>query len=234
MILTANETIAVIDHDFDQQGLSRFVERDGTLTGYDPRIREVFCAHIPVGGTVVDGGAFIGDHTVAYADKVGDSGHVWAFEPWLPALQCLYFNVACYPHVHVVSAALASARGRVQLMIDPRNGGATAVCDESACTPAQVGIPAVPLDEFVFDRLDFLKLDLEGFELRALQGATLTLAQHRPIVIVESGILLSRYGDSHQDLLAFMRARDYTWERLPLLSPGGDVFDVLFTPKAHA
>lgn len=223
MILLPVTGIAVLDHDCDK-GISRAVERDNDLAAYDPRIREVFCRLIPRGGVVVDGGAFIGDHTVPYAETVGPDGQVWAFECSLAALQCLARNTSALPQVRIVTAALDEIPRVVQL----QQNWVSEACNAVAAEDVSEGIPAVPLDAFTFDRLDYVKLDLEGYELRALRGAVQTLTQHHPVVIVETGKQLERYGDSHDALLAFMHALGYRDERLPYQHYYHDVFDVLF------
>ena len=228
MMLVAHDTIAVLDRPLDT-GISRAVERDGDLTTYDPRIREVLCPLIPQGGTVVDGGAFIGDHTVAYAEAVGPAGHVWAFECSPNTLECLYFNTKALPQVHVVSAALAEQRGAVTIWAS----WGVASCDAIGRAVPE-GIPTVPLDAFTFDRLDYVKLDLEGYELKALRGAEGQLRRHRPVVVVESGRQLARYGDSRADLLACMTDLGYHGEILPFEHPYHDVFDMLFRPEPRA
>lgn len=48
-------------------------------------------------------------------------------------------------------------------------------------------IPTIPLDQFTFNRLDMLKMDVEGGELKALSGAKSTIMLHRPIMLVEHG-----------------------------------------------
>ncbi len=227
MILIDDGRLAVIEHGLDR-AISRWAERSGDLSAYDPRIRQTLCPLIPEGGVVVDGGAYIGDHTLPFAERVGPSGDVWAFEIYLPALQCLYYNTQDLPQVHVVPSALAQERATFQLMINHMVGSCTQLHQ-----PNEDGVPAVPLDLFTFPRLDFVKLDLEGYELKALRGAEATLRQHRPIVVTESGVLLKRYGDSHEALMAFMEDLGYAGEQLPLLHPGGDVFDMLFRPTVH-
>jgi FkbM family methyltransferase len=225
MKLVADGTIAVLSPEQDG-ALSRRITRDGDLTSYDPRIRELLCPMIPVGGVVIDGGAFIGDHTVAFSDAVGPTGHVWAFEPETYAFDCLLFNTAARPNVTPIPAALSATRSFVKLIHVDRNGSATYV------HPADKGIDAVPLDLFQFDRLDFMKLDLEGFELHALKGAEGHILRHHPILVIESGIQLQRYGDTHEDLVDWLNARGYDVAPLPLLYDHRDVFDILAQPRA--
>ena len=229
MILLPVTGIAVLDHDCDK-GISRAVERDNDLSAYDPRIRAVLCPLIPVGGVVVDGGAFIGDHTVPYAEAVGPTGQVWAFECSLPALECLARNTAHLPQVQIVTAALDAHEHSVAV----HQNWISEACNAIAAHEVDDGIPAVPLDLFTFTRLDYVKLDLEGYELRALRGAMQTLTQHRPLVVVESGAQLERYGHTHAELMAFMGTLGYDGERLPYQHHYHDVFDVLFTPQERA
>ncbi len=226
MKLVADGTIAVLSPDQDYS-LSRRIARDGDLTSYDPRILELLCPLIPVGGTVIDGGAFIGDHTVPFSDRVGPEGHVWAFEPDPSAFDCLLFNTLKRSNVTPIPAALSAARSFVKLIHIPKNGSATFVVPG-----VDDGIDAVPLDLFVLDRLDFMKLDVEGYELQALRGAEAHILRHHPVMVIESGVQLKRYGDSHDALVDWLNARGYDVSLLPLQYTGTDVFDILAQPRA--
>jgi FkbM family methyltransferase len=228
MRLVANGTIAVLDL-HDDRGISHAVEQCGDLWAYDPRIATEFLPWVPAGGVVVDGGAFIGDHTTAYAEKVGPTGQVWAFEPEVQALNCLAFNTKQYPQVQIVPAALGETKTVRQLTRDPyANGGATALWESAE---PEDGVPVVPLDAFWFPQVDLLKLDVEGYELRALKGARLTIATHRPTIIVESGVQLQRYGDTHDALVRYLAHLGYDGgTRLSPQHRGGDVFDMRFMP----
>jgi hypothetical protein len=60
------------------------------------------------------------------------------------------------------------------------------------------------------DRLDFIKADIEGWELRLLHGAESTLGRFRPRLLLElSGMALARAGDRLADAFAFLAARGY-------------------------
>jgi len=217
--------IAVLEPTLDSL-LSRWVERDGDLTKYDPRIRDVFLPLIPEGGTVIDGGACIGDHSVAYAEKVGPAGRVFAFEPYPNALVCLQLNTSRLPQVVALPLALDDAFRQRELRVNAHNAGMTRMAQTGA-----YGFSCVPLDCFHFERVDFIKLDLEGMELAALRGAQRILQKHRPVVVVETGSQLRRYGTTHDELVAFMASRGYHCEALPEERPGDSVYDVLFRPQ---
>jgi FkbM family methyltransferase len=216
--------IAVLEPELDQL-LSRWVERDDDLAAYDPRIRGVFVPMIPPGGVAVDGGAHIGDHTVAYARQAGPAGRVLAFEPVPAFLRCLMHNTRDLPQVTVLPLGLGGGVERRELNVSTRNAGGSRLGDLNID-----GFQIVPLDLFRFPRLDFVKLDLEGFELRALRGSLRTLRKHRPLVAVETGPQLQHYGDSHDEMVQFMQSLGYTCEKLPEERPGDPVHDVLFRP----
>jgi FkbM family methyltransferase len=74
------------------------------------------------------------------------------------------------------------------------------------------------------DRLDFIKADIEGWELRLLHGAESTLGRFRPRLLLElDGTALARAGDRLADAFAFLTARGYRAFRL---EPGANLAPV--------
>jgi FkbM family methyltransferase len=113
---------------------------------------------------------------------------VHAFEPNELFAQCFERNVRD-KNVTLHRVALGETERKIALEVDPANTGATHV------RPGGEGdIPMRRLDDFGFDEVDFIKIDVEGFELQVLEGARDTLARCRPIVIVEQKEFAGRYG----------------------------------------
>lgn len=65
-------------------------------------------------------------------------------------------------------------------------------------------VDVVPLDSFRFAECDFLKLDVEGYELKALMGARQTIQRCKPVVMIEENGLCSRYGAKWGDAEAYL------------------------------
>lgn len=83
--------------------------------------------------------------------------------------------------------ALGKERGKVSMAAGPENTGQYHVSGDG-------DIIMRPLDSFGFTACDFLKLDVEGLELHALQGAATLLKTCRPLVLIEENGLCQRYG----------------------------------------
>jgi FkbM family methyltransferase len=148
------------------------------------------------GMTVFDVGANVGKYTKLFSLLVGTQGRVFAFEPDPDCAQRIRDQIAAdqLTNVTLVQAAVCEAPGQVvlnrfpaeycswnslgrPLMEDPR------APEQFVPIIGQVKVDAVCLDDFcrahAIDKIDYLKLDVEGAELRALQGAHDLLAQRR-------------------------------------------------------
>jgi FkbM family methyltransferase len=207
--------IAVIDGD---SHISAWVEESGRLD-HDQNALPLILEHIKAGDWVVDGGAFIGDHTTAYKGKVGDLGMVFAFEPNKEAFECLVHNC---PSVDCLDMGL-SDRDSVGLLEKNRNAGASIV--------GLLGehIQLIDLDYLDLPRLDFLKLDVEGFETKALRGAEQTILKCRPKMWIEVNRgCLERQGSSVRELMEVILSMGYKIEPYP--EEGGEQYDVLCIP----
>jgi FkbM family methyltransferase len=139
-----------------------------------------------------DVGANVGYFALVAAAAVGATGQVLAFEPGAASLERLTANVALnpYKHIQIFNLAVADADGEATLY------RADGIADSSASLFAAAAGAArgevcrtVTLDGFLTKEgmrpPDFLKLDVEGAELRALQGAAKLLAEARPLLLVE-------------------------------------------------
>jgi FkbM family methyltransferase len=121
-----------------------------------------------MGDTFVDVGAFIGLYTVAAAKRIGPAGKVIAFEPDpanAAALQVHLRLNEVSDRVDIIQAAATDHGGSVAF-----NG--TGGC-ESHVDPASVGkrVKAMRLDDVSEQRVDLLKIDVEGHEEAVLRGA---------------------------------------------------------------
>lgn len=206
--------IAVIEGD---SHISKWVEAEGRLD-HDQYSLPIILEWIPEGGMVVDGGAFIGDHTIAYLNKVGKNGLVYAFEPNREAYECL---------VHNCPNALCSPKGLSdedsEMAHYPwENAGAGFLGKGN-------GTKVVKLDHMGLLELDFLKLDVEGMETRALLGAKRTIKKCRPVMWIEvNPHALDRAGSSEQELLSLIKEMGYEIQAYPPDSPLQ--YDVLCRP----
>lgn len=187
---------------------------------YEPDLMLALARHLPQGGTFVDGGANVGIFTLFAANRVGPAGRVFAFEPSAREFAQLQRNIAIngLDQVSAHRVALSDAPGRLDLRIaDERHGGHNTIGRRFAGPETGLlkteGVPAMRLDDLLADepRVDAIKLDIEGAELRALQGATETLRRCRPALAIEmNGPSLESCGSSAAEVMAFLAAHDYT------------------------
>ena len=183
MTLT-DEGIAVVDGD---AWLSQQVRDERRLDVHHARqLVDLMAMFIPVGGTVADIGACLGDHTLGYADRVGPTGHVYAFEPNPVAMECLRYNMRDRPWVECSLVALADHVSRCDMGPEPNNLnnlGMTTIHRERSDGPIEM----TTLDTVATDwpRLDFIKIDVEGVEPALLWGARQTIAKWKPPILIE-------------------------------------------------
>jgi FkbM family methyltransferase len=160
----------------------------------------------------VDVGANIGSYTVLAAKAVG--AHVLAFEPIASTCDALRDNLALNgiaPRVEVWQSCVGSSAGMVR-MTSGQDTTNHVLGDGDPRGDANVQVPVVTLDAALAGRRPFmLKIDVEGFELEVVRGASECLAAPTlQCVIMELNACGQRYGRSDAELLA--RMRDYGFE----------------------
>ena len=157
--------------------------------------------HFGDGVVAIDGGAKIGVHTVEWARHMHGWGRVIAFEAQEVVYYALAGNIALNNCLNARArlAALGERCGELtvpaldyfkpasfgSLELRPRPGSQSIGQPVSYAADAGATVPMVNLDSLALDRVDFVKLDVEGMELEVLQGAQAMLARHRPILLVE-------------------------------------------------
>ena len=100
------------------------------------------------------------------------------------------------------TVALGEREGACSLAEGAKNTGQGHVVDGK-------DVPMWPLDHFDVKNLDFLKLDVEGYELFALKGAEQTIHNQRPAILVEQNGLSERYGYDATDLAVWLKEHGY-------------------------
>lgn len=131
---------------------------------------------------VLDLGAFNGNSSIALSRLVGDQGKIYAFEPNPVMQQILARNLAkmnC-SNVEIVPRGAGDKPDVLKFTAQ----GAASRFDPYGDVDVQIG----RVDDFVVERglskVDFIKLDVEGFEMPALRGSTSTIRKFRPKLAV--------------------------------------------------
>ncbi len=138
------------------------------------------------GQAAIDVGANIGSYTLPLASRFEE---VTSFEPSRALNKVLRLNVKLngLRNVHIYEVALSDVTGTMPLYI--RQGGAASLDAEHYGLPYdnESLVKTVRLDEFLpkFRRLDFMKVDAEGSELRILNGGKRMISSLKPTIALE-------------------------------------------------
>jgi FkbM family methyltransferase len=162
------------------------------LTGLDRRsidivLAQTFCAEqyslpgiceVAPGDIVIDAGCLIGETAIYFSRKCRETGRVYAFEPVAPLANAARNNIAANVEgdiAEVICAGLGAKNEEVNFTFIPLGSYAT----EDGSEKAQL----VSLDSWIKERrisVNFIKMDIEGAELAALEGAADTIQRYRP------------------------------------------------------
>jgi FkbM family methyltransferase len=149
---------------------------------------DLFTHFIGAGAIVLDIGANIGAHTIPIAQLVGSGGVVVAFEPQptLHKILCANLVLNSIPNVLTYAMALGDCEGECLIPVldysQSNNFGGIGM----DMVEEGEAVPLSKLDAFQLERVDFIKLDVEGFESKVLAGAIDTIARCRPIMYIEN------------------------------------------------
>lgn len=175
---------------------------------------------VPRGATVADIGANIGWYC-AHMAAIDREAHVVAFEPVPSSFNWLRKTIARNNLRNVVSEPLAISNrpGELDLYVDPTIAGAASAHPTMYVqNSSAVRVKATTLDAYAALhglRFDAIKLDVEGAELAALQGATQVLTEYRPMIFSEMLRRHARaFGYHPNDIIAMMNALNYTCLRI--------------------
>ncbi len=210
---------------------------------------------IPNDGVVLDVGGHAGQFAKLFA-RLARDGHVYTVEPGSYALSILRPAVRLnrLSNVTILPIGLGDVPGYETLSVPIKQSGSIGFgLGHIACDGAlHDGDPSLrhtisltTIDELVekigLARLDFIKADIEGFELRMARGARRTLSRFRPALMLEvNARKLARAGGSLEALYTFFGLREYGAYRLDperhafvLVDPtfSGDVF---FFPRERS
>jgi len=188
---------------------------------YQTALRPLLARHIASDATVFDVGAQAAQFTKQFA-SLAPKGHIHAFEPGDYARRILTAVVRLrgLRNVTVVPAGLSDEPGEAVLSspikqsgsigfglshLGPRDG------DQRVYATA---VSLTTLDLYVVEHgiraLDFLKADIEGWEVHMLKGGRQTLARFRPVLLLEINAgFLSRAGSAPDEVWALLHPLGY-------------------------
>lgn len=150
---------------------------------------------IKPGWTAIDVGGHVGVFTVELAQLVGPTGHVVVFEPHPDNLRAIEQRIArkhLEARVDAIQAAVSDGATSTVTLYEGRHASSAEWNIVGTDVAGKAGrpcieVPAISLDSYIGedDRVDFIKIDIEGAEHLALRGMVHTLARQRPALLIE-------------------------------------------------
>jgi FkbM family methyltransferase len=218
-------------------------------------IRDILqCLNQPV---AMDIGANLGGHTLVMARH---AAHVHSFEPYLPLADRITEQLKLNGHDHVTVYRVGLGEEAAELPYfldkDSRNQGTGSFLSEHNHADAVATLTVVRGDDYVtgkIDTVDFVKIDIEGYEAPALAGLKMLLGKTEPVIMMEitqsSARLFEEYGGYGAVLpfayqlfrvenptypLGLFQASDYRLTPLDAIVAERNSYNVLIVPGSRA
>jgi len=158
--------------------------------GFEPEMVNLFKVLATDSKTILDIGANIGCTALLFS-KLADT--VWAFEPSPSTFSLLEKNISNsgLSNIHAQNIGIGDLQCKSEITFAPSNRSGGFVSNQTQASKGHVTETIVirTLDEFVRSQgvkdIDFIKIDVEGFEGKVIQGGGATLLENKPLVVLE-------------------------------------------------
>lgn len=160
---------------------------------------EVFRQHLKPGMTFVDLGANIGFYTILARSIIGDGGRVYSFEPFPRNAELIRASIRenGFENVTLVQAAVSDSNESATFYLSPDASSEHSLLDlgfrytkpQAALDERSIIVDVVSLDNYFVTeihstKIDFVKMDIEGSESRALTGMRKILENNKKMILM--------------------------------------------------
>ena len=213
--------------------------------GFKDPVRPVLFSYVNPGDVIIDIGANMGETSFNFSKLVGTEGRVIGFEPDKDNYRRLTDNLKLnnFTNLSPINKGIGNVPGSFLIKmneIEPGNAGSKRIIGSSeADSPDEMIVEIIRLDDYLKDnelaKLDMIKMDIEGYEFNAIQGAKETIKKYRPKMFLEmQDIKLKEQGSSGKLLVKELQSLGYkvmNAESGKVLQPNsiadGDYFDIV-------
>ncbi|MCI4669185.1 MAG: FkbM family methyltransferase [Bacteroidia bacterium] len=201
---------------------------------YEEPLIKFISKNIKEGDVVFDPGTNLGYITANCLKSIGDDGHIYSFEPSKTCYEILteHNELDQIANLTLLNAAISNETKETFFYDTPRVIARGYACLEDINTPSdgiRYKLPAYSIDDFCstrgIEQIKFLKLDIEGAELSALQGAQNLLSKQAiDLILVETTIdesknSLTKMNNEIQDILEYNGYKSYSLSKNGHLIP---------------
>lgn len=179
---------------------------------------EPFLVHAPLKeGVFIDVGANIGQTSLNLSKKLGKIAHkIYAFEPFPTTFEKLKTNISLnyFPSIEIFNIALGNKEDITEMEMSclTNSGGNKIAPKDSKIKNQLVQVHQKKLDDFnkLENPVQFIKIDVEGYEIEVLKGAEQIIKKYTPVMVIELNDLnLKRQNSSARELVSFVKELGY-------------------------
>lgn len=171
--------------------------------------------YIKEGDVVLDIGANIGIHAILMSNLVKDNGQVIAFEP-LPKIYTQFEKSILKNNIQNIKInkyALGSEDEMLLIHVNNKSVASSSILNNhKADTLEKINIQVKKLDSLRLEKIDFIKLDVEGYEWNVFIGGNETIKKFKPTIIFEYSPEYFRSSGNESDgikMLGFLKENHY-------------------------
>lgn len=197
---------------------------------HEPTVTKLLPGFVRQGDTVLDIGANIGYYALLFSQLVGESGLVVAVEPHPQNAHVLELNLRLnrVTNVKVMPVAVSNEVGSAQMFVSTGSNWHSLHPTELT-SQETISVPTVTIDTIAAQlerTVDLIRMDIEGWEIKALEGAEGTLRRDRPSLVMEIHPAYMQQGDVQRFLMwlqsfgyeqgfVVLRRDDFPWVKRP-------------------
>lgn len=172
---------------------------------------ELLKKHIPVNSVVLDIGANIGFYAKILSEIVGVNGKVYCYEPDTTNFSHLKNYCSGLKNVELNNLAVSSKTETIKIYTSKELN-----VDHRTYKPEEfdkeIEIKAVSIDDHVKGKVDFIKMDIQGFEMSAIKGMERTLAENPKVKMISEfwPYGLKKAGSSVTEYFVYLTNKGFT------------------------